>query len=122
MKKFLDTLAVFVGNLLDLNPKSWLESQRQAQKMREAARAWEAVPAPSIVHKDGQEEVAAAPESPFSYLGRTALVALGFVGLAWVVTQVVTAFIYVLPILAGLAVLALLMTMFGPKKPDPIPA
>jgi hypothetical protein len=120
MKQFFDTLAVFVGNLLELTPKSWLESKKQAQRMRETIKRWEAVP--PVVGKDGQETEVVAPESPYSFLDRTTLMALGFIGLAWVVSQIVLAFVYVLPILAGLAVLALIMSMFGPKKAEPVTA
>jgi len=115
MKQFFDTLAVFVGSLLELHPKTWLESKKQAQKMREAIKTWVAIP---VIDKNGQETETVAPESPYGYLGRTALLALGFIGLAWVVVQIVTSFLYALPVLAGLAVLALLMTYYGPTKAE----
>jgi hypothetical protein len=116
MKQFFDTLAVFVGNLLELTPKSWLESKRQAQKMRDAIKTW--VATPPIIDKDGKETEVAAPESPYGYLARTTLLALGFIGLAWVISQVVMAFVYVLPVLAGLAVVALIVSLYGPKKAE----
>lgn len=118
MKQFLDTLAVFVGNLLDLRPQSWQASVQQARKMRESIKTWSSGNIPVIDR--GREILPVAPESPYSYLGRTALIALGFVGLVWVVVQIVTAFYLALPFLLLFALGAWLLSVFGPKQADPV--
>lgn len=112
MRQFFDTLAVFLANVLRLKPASWRRCEKRAQVMRKEHAAFK----PAKVFIQGKEEDAVPHASPLAYLGDTLLNALGFVGVVWVVCQVVTAFWLLLPYLLGLAVLALIMIFFAPEK------
>lgn len=115
MSQFFDTLAVFIANVLRLEPKSWSESKQQAMKMRRLHDSFK----PSTVFVEGHETGVVRDMSPFAYLGDAVLNAVGFVLLVWLIQQVVVAFVALLPILFVLAVFGLTLSVFAAKRAEP---
>lgn len=118
MQQFLDTFAVFMANVLRLRPTSWQHAKKQAVDMRKANAEF----TPSKVIVDGNEVEATRPESPYTYLGNNILSALGFVGVVWVVVQVVTAFWLAIPYILAIAVFGIILSQFGSTTPATKPA
>lgn len=99
MKKFFNTLAVFLGNLLRLKPTTWSKSQTLAELMVANARTL----AETAVLKDDEQ---LSGETPFSFFVNCAINALAFVVAVWLIAQIITFFMVLLPYLVG-AVFAL---------------
>ncbi len=117
MNQFLDTLSVFIANILRLKPTSWQTSKKLATEMRKAHDNFK----PSTVNIDGQEVPVEPDASPFSFLGDAVLNALGFIGAVWLITKVVTAFVLMLPYLLALAAFGLVLSIFATRKTEPQP-
>jgi hypothetical protein len=115
MNQFIDTLSVFIGNILRLKPTGWQEARRVAAQMRQTRLEFK----PSKVVIDGEETDVVAPHSPLAYLGEAVLDALGFVGVVWLIHKIVMGFLVALPWLLVIAALGLILRASGSKSPEP---
>lgn len=119
MKKFFNTVAVFLANLLAMKPTSWKESAKQAEEMQTAFDAF----TPSTVMIEGKEEEVAAPDTPFVFLCSQILNAFAFVTGVYIIYKIVSGFMALLPfILGAVVVVCLSLYLFGNKKPSAPPA
>lgn len=117
MKKFFETLAVFMANVLKLKPVAWAKCKEDAEIMRWACDKFQS----SQVEIDGKPVNVTAPQSPFGYFSDAALNALGFVVAVWIITQVITGFFAMLPYLLAIAVVLWALGLL-PKAKGPVPA
>jgi uncharacterized protein YacL len=117
MKQFLETLAVFVGNVLCLKATSWSTAANTAKEMRANCDRTD-----DIVDGEGK---AIKKQSPVDYL----LDSLGFVcGLiiaGWLLVQAVSAFMTILPYILATIVALILVSLivdYTNKRPSTEPA
>jgi hypothetical protein len=113
MKKFFNTFAVFLGNLLSLRLTAWKECEKTAAEMQAAFEAFK----PGVVEIDGVEQAVKAPDTPFVFLGNQILNALAFVAGVWIVYKIVVGFLVLLPYLFVFGLLVMVaLAFFGNKK------
>lgn len=113
MRKFFETLSVFVANVLRLKPISWAESKQEALAMKANMDCWIGSPKVEI---DGKDVWPVAPVTPFGYLSDAILAALGFVLAVWLVVKIVSGILTFLPFLLMLAVLAWAIGKYAQPK------
>lgn len=109
INSFFDTAAVFLGNLLRLRPVSWSEAKKAAEEMR-------AMMAANVAGKievvDG-ESAAIKPMTPYRFLADALGAALGFVFAVWLVVQIISGFLALLPYMLVIAAVLLVYSIFA---------
>jgi hypothetical protein len=111
MKKFANTLAVFIANLLRLQPTSWKSSATQADDMVSNRATFVG----GTVNMEGKEKTIVSPGSPLAYLGDAMLNVIGMVVAIWLLTSIVSGFFAMLPYLIATAVVIWVISKFSPS-------
>lgn len=117
MRKFFETLAVFIGNVLNLKATGWSVAASKAAEMRANADSLD-----DIHDADGK---AIKRQTPVDYFLDSLGFAIGMVIVAWLLVQAVSAFLTILPyiiaLIVGLVIVSL-MVDYAHNKPAPAPA
>jgi len=112
MRKFLDSLSVFVACALKLQLTTWPKAEKTAARLRADHSAF----VPSQVEIDGEVIDVKAPPTPFELLRDSALDAAGFLLMVWLCFKIVTGFLAALPFVIGALVVVWVIGTFPKAK------
>lgn len=112
MKRFFNTLAMFLANLLKLEPRSWKDSAEQVAVVEKQIAEF----VPSSVIIDGVETRTKAPTTPLGYLVDAILNAIGFTIVVWIIVQAIAGFLLILPYLIVVSIVLYAVNYFTQHK------